>query len=515
MSTPQTTGADIADDVKLLESMGYKQELKRRMSAFSNFAISLSIICILAGGITSLQMATSAVGGAAAGIIWPLGCIIGLCIAATMAQVASAFPTAGGLYHWSSILGGKGWGWAAAWFNLLGLIFVTAAVNFGVYLLATGIFWPWFGWDPTKLTTMDQIIGVALITGLHALFNHFGIKLTTLLTDFSGWLIMGVAVVLTAAMLIFGHPHDVGRLFTITNYSGDAGGGVWFQSNNLFLLILLALLYPCYTLTGYDASAHTSEETVDAARNVPKGILRSVIVSGIFGWVMVCALVLALPSVADGAKQGGNIFFWLMDQVIPKGLEIPLEILIVIGNFLCGLACVTSTSRMMYAFARDGGLPFSGALKKISATHTVPVNAIWTTAIVVVACTAYAQAYAVLSAVCVIFLYISYLMPAAAGIFAYGKTWTKMGPFNLGGPLYKTLCVLGLIGLVGVGYAGMVPSAAGAPPLALYATVGVILALVITWFAGVRKIFAGPPMLAGEAAAPEPVILPGADLEGA
>ncbi len=111
--------------------MGYAQELLRRMSGFSNFAISFSIICILAGGITSLQLGISAVGGAAAGIVWPLG--VGFCflVALCMAQVASAFPTAGGLYHWSSILGGKGWGWGTAWFNLGGLVFVTAAVNVG------------------------------------------------------------------------------------------------------------------------------------------------------------------------------------------------------------------------------------------------------------------------------------------------------------------------------------------------------------------------------------------------
>jgi amino acid transporter len=371
------------------------------------------------------------------------------------------------------------------------------------------------GIDPAKLPSWAPLVGVAVITGLHALFNHFGIKVTTLLTDFSGWLIMGVAVVLTVAMIVFGHPHDFGRLFTITNYSGDAGGAVWFHSNNTMLLILLAMLYPCYTLTGYDASAHTSEETVDAAKNVPKGILRSVIVSGVFGWVMICALVLAIPSMKDAAAQGGNIFFWLMDQVIPIALKVPLEILIVIANFLCGLACVTSTSRMMYAFARDGGLPFSSKLKKISEAHTVPVNAIWTTAIVVVACTAYAQAYAVLSAVCVIFLYISYLMPAAVGIFAYGKTWTKMGPFNLGGPLYKTLCVLSLIGLVAVGYAGMVPAATDAPPLALYATGGAVVVLLVAWFAGMRKVFAGPPMIAQPEPKTEPAIMPGIDLEGA
>ena len=101
------------------------------MGAFSNFAISFSTICILAGGITSFQLGVCAVGGAAAGIVWPVGVAFSLIVALCMAQVASAFPTAGGLYHWSSILGGKGWGWATAWFNLGGLVFVTAAVNVG------------------------------------------------------------------------------------------------------------------------------------------------------------------------------------------------------------------------------------------------------------------------------------------------------------------------------------------------------------------------------------------------
>ena len=84
--------------------MGYKQELSRRMSGFSNYAISLSIICILAGAITSFQVGFGSVGGAAIGFGWPVSCLFSLVVAATMAQVASAFPTAGGLYHWASIL---------------------------------------------------------------------------------------------------------------------------------------------------------------------------------------------------------------------------------------------------------------------------------------------------------------------------------------------------------------------------------------------------------------------------
>src|SRR6266850_1954466 len=178
-----------SDDVALLHKMGYAQELLRRMSGFSNFAISFSIICILAGGITSLQLGVSAVGGAAAGIVWPVG--VGFCfvVALCMAQIASAFPTAGGLYHWSSILGGKGWGWAAAWFNLGGLIFVTAAVNVGTYQLFITFIGPMLGLDPARLTVLHQAVGVLLITASQGVLNHFGIRLTTLQTDFSGYLI--------------------------------------------------------------------------------------------------------------------------------------------------------------------------------------------------------------------------------------------------------------------------------------------------------------------------------------
>src|SRR3954464_10103946 len=202
----------VGDDERQLESMGYAQELLRRMSGFSNFAISFSIICILAGGITSLQLGVSAVGGAAAGVVWPIGVGFSLIVALCMAQVASAFPPAGGLYHWSSILGGKGWGWATAWFNLGGLVFVTAAVNVGAYSLFVNFIGPMIGIDPTRLGTGHQIAGVALISLSHALLNHFGIRVTTLLTDFSGWLIFVVALLLTVAMLHGATSIEIARL---------------------------------------------------------------------------------------------------------------------------------------------------------------------------------------------------------------------------------------------------------------------------------------------------------------
>src|ERR1700754_104129 len=174
----------IDDDVKTLHSMGYSQELARRMGGFSNFAISFSIICILAGGITSFPLAMATGSGFEATIGWLVGGFFALIVAASLGQIGSAYPTAGGLYHWSSILGGRGWGWATAWINLLGLIFVVASVNVGVYLLFRDLVWAGvFRHDVSAWGTQEQIIAVVLITATQALINHFGIKLTTLLTD--------------------------------------------------------------------------------------------------------------------------------------------------------------------------------------------------------------------------------------------------------------------------------------------------------------------------------------------
>ncbi|HSI15906.1 MAG TPA: amino acid permease, partial [Chthoniobacter sp.] len=406
--------------------------------------------------------------------------------------------TAGGLYHWSSILGGKGWGWATAWFNLLGVLFVTAAVNVGAYTLFVNLILPFFGADPTKLTVMHQIIGVSIITGTQALFNHLGIKITTLLTDFSGYLIFAVSIILTIAMLAFAPTHDFGRLFSFANMSGDAGGGVWPASENGGFMLLLALLWPIYTITGFDASAHTSEETVNAATNVPKGILRSVYLSGIFGFIMVASFIVALPSIPEGVKEGANVFFWLMDKVIPAWLQGPLKIGIVVANYLCGLACVTSTSRMAYAFARDGGLP--KFLKVVSPKFGVPAAAIWTGSMATVACTLYAPAYTTLTVACVIMLYISYVMPTVVGIFVYGKSWTRMGPFNLGGPLYKALGVVATLGVLAVVYAGIQPPNEKALPVTAVA----VVLLLAAWHLGVKKKFAGPPAVAISAPVPPP-----------
>lgn len=488
---PIAERAVIEEDVRVLHRMGYAQELARRMHVFSNFAISFSIICILAGGITSFQVGYSTTGGFGIGVGWLVGGAFALIVACSMAQIASAYPTAGGLYHWSSILGGRGWGWATAWVNLLGLIFVVASVNVGVYTLFTQlILTNILHLDVSHWGALQQAIAVVLITVSQALFNHFGIRLTTRLTDFSGYLIFAVAILLTAVML-FSAPHlDFARLFTPVNYTGHPGGDVVPHTNSLALAFALGLLLPLYTVTGFDASAHTAEETVDARRAVPKGMINAVVWSVIFGYAMTCSFVLAMPDPAKAAADGPNVFFNLLAGLpIPTALKDLLYVGIVLANYLCALAGLTSCSRMVFAFSRDGGLWGSRLWRHVDPRYRTPVPAIWLSAALAIAATLYSPAFTALAAGCAVFLYVSYVMPVAAGIFAEGRRWTEFGPFRLGA-LSKPFAVLSVLGVLVLCWIGIQPPN---DILDSYA-IGLIVLLVLGWFLVERRRFPGPPI---------------------
>ncbi|TIU09917.1 MAG: amino acid permease, partial [Mesorhizobium sp.] len=322
--------------------------------------------------------------------------------------IASAFPTAGGLYHWASILGNRFTGWLTAWLNLLGLITVLGAINIGTAFFFVGTFGGGFGMTGTP----SEIVGfVAFITVLQALLNHFGIKLTAMLTDASGFLILATTAVLIVACLMFAPAIDITRLWTFTNYSGDAGGGVFPQSDSMGYLFLLCLLLPVYTITGYDASAHTSEETLKAAHSVPRAIVSSVLWSSLIGWVMLCAIVLAIPDLAAGAKQGWGVFFATMDAILPSWLKTLLYLAILIAQFLCGLATVTSAS-----------------LAKVSPAWRTPVNAIWTAAVLEIIYVFLAQfisiggtnIYTIVVNSTLVFLFLSFIIPIVLGMMAFG-----------------------------------------------------------------------------------------------
>jgi amino acid transporter len=144
---------------------------------------------------------------------------------------------------------------------------------------------------------------------------------------------------------------------------------------------------------------------------------------------------------------------------------------------------------MIYAFARDGGLPASKTLAKVNPTYRTPVAAIWTGGVLAVLATLYSPAFAALAAGCALFLYVSYAMPIAAGLLAEGKTWTTFGPFRLG-VWSKPFAVIVILGVLVLMYAGIQPPF----DILINYAIGLIVLLLVLWFGFERRRFQGPPV---------------------
>jgi len=325
-----------------------------------------------------------------------------------------------------------------------------------------------------------------------SLLNHYGIDLTTKVTDLSGYLIFALTIILIIALFAFSPVAlDFSRLFSFQNFTGDPGGAVVpFRTESVAFAFLLGLVYVCYTITGFDASAHTSEETKDAQVNVPKGMWTAVFWSWVFGLVAVAAYVLTMPSIKEGAAAGWGSFDYIWNaSLMPQWLKIFLAVGLVVVNYICALAGLTSTSRMMYAFSRDGGLPGSKALATVSVQHRTPIYAIWVSAALALISTIYAPYYLVLAVACAVFLYISMVMPIAAGLLAEGgPKWREKGPFNLGG-LSKANAVFAIIFGIVLAITGFFPP----NQQVFYVTIAMLIIMPIIWYAFERNRFEGVP----------------------
>ena len=372
------------------------------------------------------------------------------------------------------------------------MIAAIAAINLGALRFTLDSVGPVVGlesarWSSGAATTV-AIAGVFAIGASQALINHLGIRLTTRLTDFSGYWILVVAVLLAGSLLAYAPSLDLSRLVRFANYSGARGGDVWPVTDSLVLLFALSFLLPAYTITGFDASANAAEETVGAAVTVPRGIVQAVAVSGLAGWVMLCAVVLSIPDIDYAASLGAGAFTWSVGAVLPRPLAYALLAGIAVAQYLCGLAAVTSASRIAYAFARDGGLPASSALSRVSERYGAPTLAIWAVALTAALATVYTPIYETMAAVAAIFLYISYVLPTALGFATYGRRWTVMGPWNLG-RWYRPLAAISVVGCLALIAIGMQPP----NEKSVWIVGGVLLLLAVVWWGVVKGRFQGPP----------------------
>ncbi|MDP1922049.1 MAG: amino acid permease [Myxococcales bacterium] len=456
-----------------LESLGYKQELKRDVSAFQNFALSFSIISILTGAVTLYKHGLTWGGPLVMTVGWPLVVAGTLCIALSLAELASAFPTAGALYHWASILGGTGAGWATAWLNTLGQFAITAGIDYGLAEFLA----PLLGW-PADHSHVLPLFVVLLVS--HAVLNHVGIKVVTFFNVVSAWYHVAGVVIVVGAVLLLAPKQPVSFLFeTVTPPSG-----AWMPG------FVVALLQAGWTFTGYDASAHASEETHDAAINAPKGILTAVVASAVAGWVLIIGVTLAIPSLPE-AVAAPNAFLYVLTHSL-GGVGTALVWVCVGAMWFCGLASVTSNSRMLWAFARDGGLPFSKALAKVSPRWQTPHVAVWVSVACALAVSIFAEVLSTMTAVSTVALYASYGLPIVAALWARRRGWPRKGPWTLGraGPVLNVIAIV---------WIALMVVAMSLPPtgIAGVTMLGMSAVLLLAWFGGVRRVFKGPAVGVG------------------
>src|SRR6476659_7399237 len=374
----------LTDDERHLAKLGYVQELQRSWSGFSNFAISFSIISILAGCFTSFGLGWNNGGPAAIAWGWPLISIFILIIGLCMSELVSAFPTSGGIYWWASKLGGVKAGFYTGWLNLIGLIAILASVAYGcaTFLdLTLGTFSEtWLnGYSLTRTFVLFLVI-----LAISALINIFSSHLLAVINNVSVWWhVAGAAAVIVILWLIPAQHASFSDVFAKTiNNSGMFGGSTSGWGFLLFVLPIAAILTQ-YTITGYDASAHLSEETKSAANAAAKGIWQSIFYSAIGGWILLLSFLFAVQD-SDGVSAGGGAVVTIFDQALPTGKWAAIILFIsTAGQFFCTTACMTSTSRMLFAFSRDGAVPGAQYWSKLSANR-VPVNGVIVSAVVAV-----------------------------------------------------------------------------------------------------------------------------------
>jgi len=383
----QSREAAIQQDVADLHGLGYAQELLRSMGGFSNFAISFSIISILTGAVILYNLGLTLAGPAAVGLGWPLVTVFTLMVAATMAEIASAYPTAGGLYYWASKLRNKDWGWWTAWLNLGGQISIVAGINYSAafYLCAT-ILKPLFGIDPNVETfaVLNAIWITGILIAIEIGFNIAGTRIVAFMNDLSVWWHIGFVGAITLALFALGTQptHPVSFLFEVTPGT-DADGNVWSSIVPFGIAgaFALSLLQAQWTYTGYDASAHVAEETVFARRASAWGVFLSVAVSAIVGYIVLVALTLKMSSPADvlANSGGGGGVQYILESNLGAGLSSLGGLLaagVAFAMTFCGFSSIASAGRMLFAFSRDDGIPGSGWLKKVSRRWRTPSNAV-------------------------------------------------------------------------------------------------------------------------------------------
>lgn len=509
-----TISGALSPDEERLAELGYKQELRRGWSGFSNFAISLTIICILSGCFTTYGQAWNAGGPVAISIGWPVISILVLLVGLSMAELASKFPTAGGIYYWAYKLGGVRWAWFTGWFNLLGLVAITAGVDYGAAAFLNSVLSLYGVHFILNFTTTNVSTGLHntfvlffLILALHGLINVFSSPLVALLNRISAWWMLG-GVAVIVLVLIFGPSAHQSASFVFghrANNTGFLGGkvtGVYW-----FFILPIGFLLTMYTFTGYDASAHLSEETHLAERAAPQGLWKSIMYSAIGGWALLLAITFAATHVGAVNKSGGTAIA-VIETALSTGLAKLVLDISTVGQLFCGMGCIAAGSRMVFAFSRDGAVPGHNLWRRLN-THQTPTWSVLFVAggaLVITIPALFGNsaglpvAFYAVTSITTIGLYIAYILPVVLR-WRLGDKF-EPGVWNLRNH-YKWINAVAIVWVaLCVIFFCFPTSPAGVPwnhgfswssvNYAPLVTIGLLLGVWIAWEAGAKHTFKGP-----------------------
>ncbi|CAG8972206.1 hypothetical protein HYALB_00010985 [Hymenoscyphus albidus] len=425
-------------DEEVLAEFGYKQELRRDWGLMHNFGISFSIISVITGITTLFQYGLVTGGPGVMSVGWIVVSAFTMFVALGMAEIVSAIPTAGGPYYWSALLAPANHSafasWITGWFNLLGQVAVTTGISFGCAGLISTTATVKSSYEPTA----GKAIGIyAAVLISHGIVNTFGVHVLRYLNNTS-ILLHSVGVTSLAIAVLAKAPTHQSAKFVFATFSdgtGADGADGWSIRASPAYVAACGALMSQYTLTGFDASAHLSEETRKASWSAPIGVVSSVGFSSLFGFFVLMSFLFSIQDFDGtvGSDYAQPVLQIFIDLFGDDGAVV-LMCLVMICVWHCGLFSMTSNSRMMFAFARDGGIPHF--FHKVDDKFQSPIRTVWLAAFLSF-CLALPSlgssvAFAAATSIATIGLYISYGIPILIGLIYHKQFNARKGPFNLG-----------------------------------------------------------------------------------
>jgi urea carboxylase system permease len=371
-----------ARDDAHLRSLGIKPELRRTLGFLSNFAIAFSFISVSTGSFGNFGVGIG-LGGPAFFWSWPMVVFGQLLVALVFAELSSHFPVAGSIYQWSKRLSNRTLGWFTGWIYFWAQVVTVTAVAVIVAFVIDGIHGPMPDGsvfldspDPTGVTTMFTFVSLATLV-VTTLINAYGVRLLSILNNIGvATEILGMFVF--ALILLFFANHQSPSVLFDSAGSEAATGGNYLPAFALGMFMSLFIVY------GFDTAGTFGEETVDASRQAPRGVLLSVIVSGAIGTVFLLGVILAIPSISDAMAEGqaggfpiATTITTVLSSELFAGITVGEVYLFVIlaSVFVCTLAIQGAATRMMFSMSRDRHLPGGALWGSVNTTFRTPANA--------------------------------------------------------------------------------------------------------------------------------------------